>query len=141
MFLDFLEKLGISEINMDNNQQIDVCGHDQFGRFWSFCLCLICYTGIVISKSEGYKRMSLYGWIIGKKLEREGVKGSHQWSSSVIYILTFFVQQLPGKGEKRWDVIVCQYIKVFRIARMRESIRNEVRKTFGYRVSGQIKIR
>lgn len=85
--------------------------------------------------------MSLYGGIIGKKFEREGVKGSHQWNSLVIYILTFFVQQLSGKGEEQLDVIVCQYIKVFRIVRKREGIRNEVRKTLGYRVSGQIKIR
>lgn len=45
--------------------------------------------------------MSLHGRIIGEKIGREGVKGSNQWSSVVINIGIFFVQQQRGKeGEQ-----------------------------------------
>jgi len=42
--------------------------------------------------------MSLHGRIMGEKIGKEGVKGSHQWSSVAIHIRIFFVQQQPGKG-------------------------------------------
>lgn len=42
--------------------------------------------------------MSLHGRIIGEKIGGEGVKGSNQWSSVVIHMGIFFVQQQPRKG-------------------------------------------
>lgn len=112
-----------------NRQWQEVCGHWPDWQIWVFLPFYILPYLDCNFKTMGIK-MSLHGRMIDEKIGREAVRGSHQWNSTVIHIGIFFcVQQLPGKGEKQWDKIVCLYMKTFRLVRMREGVRNEVRKT------------